>query len=158
MFGCGSGKVALFDETPPHSLHYWSSMYSHIRCTHIARTLSSLRAKALRTSFAHSSLRSSLLIVHVLLVYSHHYSLCSCSARTLAVVVFIARSLCSLLCSSSRHYVPCLVYSLSLTILAHCSLHSHVLVCLCHVHVHVSSLRSLTGMYLPKTDVWHEWT
>jgi hypothetical protein len=49
--------------------------YSYIVLKHsVTRILSSLRAKALRTTFAHSSLRSSLLVVHHLYMYSSRCS------------------------------------------------------------------------------------
>jgi hypothetical protein len=86
--------LALIGFSSSHD--YRSSIELLYRCTHTI-LLSSLRAKALRTSFAHSSLRSSLFVcpsfASSLLChrtpYSVLYSLCS--------YYCIDRSLCSLL-------------------------------------------------------------
>jgi hypothetical protein len=117
--------------------------------------------------------KSLMLTIYVLL---RVYSLCSYTLRALCAcsLVLCTRYWMVFYCSCSRYVVTLHARALAVNCVCvvssslrssstrvntryrstiYCSLHSHIL-CLVHVHVHVSSLRSLTDMSLPKTDVW----
>jgi hypothetical protein len=129
--------LALIGFSSSHD--YRSSIELLYRCTHTI-LLSSLRAKALRTSFAHSSLRSSLFVCPSFassLLYhrpcTRHYVPHPCPRINCVVPALVTMFLV--------HVLVYRAYSLRSTI--YCSLHSHIL-CL------VPRLMQVCGMNGPK--------